>query len=134
MYLPFGEDCFDRVVSGFLLRNTPDLEQALGEQGRILRAGGRMAALDTTPPRPGPFRWAARLHVRFGIPLLGRLFSVSPSAYHYLQRTTEAFFSAEAVEDLLKKAGFVGTGFITRMLGSVAIHWGTKHRSVNGRN
>ncbi|MBI4928927.1 MAG: class I SAM-dependent methyltransferase, partial [Anaerolineae bacterium] len=49
--LPFPDDSFDALVSGFLLRNVTDLERALREQWRVLRPGGRFVALDTTRPR-----------------------------------------------------------------------------------
>ena len=39
--LPFPDESFDALVSGFLLRNVADLDQALAEQYRVLRPGGR---------------------------------------------------------------------------------------------
>ena len=48
LYLPFPGECFDAVVSGFLLRNVGDIHQALCEQHRVLKPGGRIVALDTT--------------------------------------------------------------------------------------
>ena len=42
--LPFKETTFDAVVSGFLMRNVTDIQQALKEQYRTLKPGGRIAS------------------------------------------------------------------------------------------
>lgn len=124
--LPFAAGAFDVVVSGFLLRNLTDLEAGLREQARVLRPGGRLLALDTTPPEPGPLRPLIRLHLRRVIPLLGRLVAGEAEAYNYLPESSERFLSAEALAARLGAAGFAGVGVLRRMLGTIAIHWGTK--------
>jgi SAM-dependent methyltransferase len=42
--LPFGDGEFDCVVAAWMLYHVPDLEAALGEIARVLRAGGRFVA------------------------------------------------------------------------------------------
>lgn len=126
LHLPFADDVFDVVVSGFLLRNVGDIGQALKEQLRVLKPGGRMAVLDTTRPRRNlltPFVW---VHLHVVIPLLGRLIGGSGEAYRYLPDSTERFLSAEELQTCLQNAGFGRVGFARRMLGTVAIHWGEK--------
>jgi demethylmenaquinone methyltransferase/2-methoxy-6-polyprenyl-1,4-benzoquinol methylase len=54
--LPFALGAFDAVVSGFLLRNLGDLPRSLSEQARVVRSGGKFAALDTTPTGGGWMR------------------------------------------------------------------------------
>ena len=51
--LPFDDGIFDSVTSGYLIRNVVDIEQAFAEQFRVLRPGGRLVCLDTSPPRRG---------------------------------------------------------------------------------
>ena len=62
--LPFPPQTFEAAVSGFLVRNVPDVPGVLREQRRVLKPGGRIVILDTTRPRPGgfvpPMRHAAR--------------------------------------------------------------------------
>ncbi len=82
---------------------------------------GRAVALDTTPPRPGLFAPLAKLYLRYGIPLLGRLLARNPSDYQYLQHSTVTFLSAEALAEKLERAGFEAVEFATRMFGTVAI-------------
>jgi len=126
LHLPFSDSAFDAVVSGYLLRNVADLPRALAEQLRVLRGGGRFVSLDTTPPPRNILRPFIRFHLHVIIPLVGRVITGSPSAYSYLPVSTEAFQAAGAVAEHLHAAGFREVGFVRRMLGSMAIHWGAK--------
>jgi demethylmenaquinone methyltransferase/2-methoxy-6-polyprenyl-1,4-benzoquinol methylase len=100
--LPFPDESFDAVTSGFLMRNVTDVPRALSEQFRVLRSpdpaagrpGGRIVCLDTTPP---PRNW---MH--------------------------PGFLTAEALAACLSEAGFREVTFRRLMLGTVAIHVGAK--------
>ncbi len=46
--LPFSENTFAGIVSGYLLRNVPDINRALCEQNRVLQNEARLVSLDTT--------------------------------------------------------------------------------------
>jgi demethylmenaquinone methyltransferase/2-methoxy-6-polyprenyl-1,4-benzoquinol methylase len=126
MRLPFPDGRFDAVVSGFLLRNVPDIRQALAEQVRVLKPGGRLVSLDTTRPRPSLLSPLVGLHMSVVIPLLGRLITGQADAYRYLPDSTQSFLTAESVAVRLGEAGLVEVGFRVRMFGTVAIHWGRK--------
>jgi demethylmenaquinone methyltransferase / 2-methoxy-6-polyprenyl-1,4-benzoquinol methylase len=124
--LPFGDSCFDALVSGFLMRNVIDLQKALQEQHRVLKTAGRIVILDTTRPRKNilsPFIW---LHMHFVIPLLGRLLTGSGEAYRYLPETTEGFVTAEEMASRMAAAGFKKVNYQRFMFGTIAIHWGEK--------
>jgi len=132
--LPFPDESFDAVVSGFLLRNAIDLHRALREQYRVLRSpdpasgkpDGRWVALDTTRPRRTVLSPFIRFHMHRVIPTLGRLLTGQGDAYNYLSDSTERFLSAEELAEHLTQAGFQGVGFRRRMFGTIAIHWGKK--------
>jgi demethylmenaquinone methyltransferase / 2-methoxy-6-polyprenyl-1,4-benzoquinol methylase len=124
--LPFAEAAFDAVVSGFLLRNVADLRQAIGEQFRVLKVGGRIAVLDTTRPGRNLLSPFIRLHMHVVIPFLGRLLSGSGEAYHYLPDSSEQFVSAEELADLMTSAGFIDVQFQRFMFGTIAIHGAKK--------
>jgi len=131
LHLPFPAGTFDVLVSGFLLRNVSDLDEALAEQARVLRAWrGRIVALDTTPPSPGPFRPLLDFHLHRVIPFLGRWVARDPEAYNYLPGSTQRFLPADALAESLRRHGFAGVGFVRRMFGTIAIHWG--RRSADG--
>jgi len=124
--LPFVSGAFDAVVSGFLLRNTAALQEAITEQRRVLKKGGRLVCLDTTRPRRSFFSPLIWLHYHAVIPTLGRLITGDGQAYRYLTGTSENFLTAEAVAARLAAAGFKEVGYRRLMFGTLAIHWARK--------
>jgi demethylmenaquinone methyltransferase/2-methoxy-6-polyprenyl-1,4-benzoquinol methylase len=126
LQVPFADNTFDGVVSGFLMRNVGDLDRALAEQFRVLKPGGRLVILETTRPRRNllsPFIW---LHMHLVIPLLGGTVSGFREAYRYLPDSSEQFLSAEELAARMSAAGFKQVGFRLLMFGTIAIHWGSK--------
>lgn len=126
LHLPFPDKSFEAVVSGFLLRNVSDIHLALVEQQRVLRPGGRMVALDTTPAQRNFLSPLIKFHLHTLIPALGRLLSTDGKAYTYLPDSTESFIAAEALAACMVEAGFRQVGFRRLMFGTMAIHWGVK--------
>jgi demethylmenaquinone methyltransferase / 2-methoxy-6-polyprenyl-1,4-benzoquinol methylase len=126
LQLPFEDETFDAVISGFLLRNVSDIELALNEQHRVLKPGGRVVTLDTTRPKPSVFTPMIKFYTRIIIPAIGGLLTGSGDAYHYLPQSTELFLSAEQLAGSFERAGFNNVGFQCKMVNTVAIHWGEK--------
>jgi demethylmenaquinone methyltransferase/2-methoxy-6-polyprenyl-1,4-benzoquinol methylase len=124
--LPFSGRTFDSAVSGFLLRNVPDIDRALSEERRVLKSGGRVASLDTTPPPRSWLRPLITFHLHIVIPLLGRILAGESEAYTYLPQSTERFVDAGSLAARMTAAGFHGVEFARRMLGTVALHWGAR--------
>jgi len=124
--LPFSNAAFDSVVSGFLLRNVADLQQALEEQYRVLKEDGMIVILDTTRPRPNIFSPLIRVHLHIVIPFLGRLLSGTSDAYRYLPNSTEHFLTARLLADEVAAVGFKNVRFKYFMFGTIAIHWAKK--------
>jgi demethylmenaquinone methyltransferase/2-methoxy-6-polyprenyl-1,4-benzoquinol methylase len=131
--LPFPTGTFDSVISGYLLRNVPDVTIALAEQYRVTTESARFVSLDTTPPQRNIFLPFIRFHLKVIIPLLGRLIAGDSAAYTYLPETTTRFLSAEALAQKIGEAGFQVEGFVRRMFGSMAIHWAKKIPGSTGR-
>jgi demethylmenaquinone methyltransferase/2-methoxy-6-polyprenyl-1,4-benzoquinol methylase len=125
-HLPFADSSFDAVVSGYLLRNVSDLPQALGEQYRVLKHGGRLVALDTTRPPRSLLSPLINFYLHTVIPVLGRLLTGEAEAYTYLPDSTQAFLSAEQLAERLVQAGFYQVGFRRLMFSTMALHWGIK--------
>lgn len=130
MRLPFAEACFDAVVSGYLMRNVVDISQALAEQWRVLKPRGRIVILDTSPPPDNLLKPLITLHLKYGIPLVGRLVGgkAAGDAYRYLPESTQAFKSPAELARLVKAAGFADVDYKTLMFGAMAVHWGVKPR------
>ncbi|MCC6188857.1 MAG: ubiquinone/menaquinone biosynthesis methyltransferase [Anaerolineales bacterium] len=124
--LPFDGGVFDAVISGYLMRNVVDVRRAWAEQYRVLQPGGRVVCLDTTPPPRGWQRPFINLHMHIVIPALGRLITGASDAYRYLPESTEGFLPAEQLADHMAAVGFREVGYCHLMLGTMAIHWGTK--------
>ena len=124
--LPFGDNTFSAVTFGYLLRNVDDVSRVLGEVFRVLKPGGRVVCLDTTPPVRNLMYPFVRCYFRFGIPIMGRLIAKDEAAYAYLTGSTMDFYNAEALAELFKGAGFKGVGFKKYMFGTIGVHWGEK--------
>lgn len=126
LHLPYATAAFDAVTSGYLFRNVTDIPGALAEQVRVLRPGGRLVTLDTTPPPRGPLRPFIQFHLKLVIPALGRIISGQADAYRYLPESTLGFKTAEELAGLMRAAGLVEVGYRRFMLGTMAVHWGTR--------
>ena len=124
--LPFPNERFDAIVSGFLMRNVTDVPRALNEQHRTLKPGGRIVILDTTRPRKNILTPFINIHLTYIIPTLGQLLTGERDAYTYLPDSTKGFLSAEELAATMKEAGFKDVKFSVKMFGTVAIHWGLK--------
>ena len=124
--LPCQAHRFDAVTFGYLLRNVDTPLIVLQEVYRVLKAGGMVVCLDTTPPEKNLLYPLIRFHLRYTIPLLGRMIARDQEAYGYLTDSTMDFYRAEKLADLFRQAGFTAIGYKKFMLGTIAIHWGMK--------
>jgi demethylmenaquinone methyltransferase/2-methoxy-6-polyprenyl-1,4-benzoquinol methylase len=124
--IPFNDQSFNAVVSGFLLRNVVDIQQALNEQFRVLQSGGIFVSLDTTRTPRSIFSPLINFHMHKVIPFLGGLLTGDRDAYVYLPTTTDNFLRAEELAVRLARAGFKEIGFKRHMFDTVAIHWAIK--------
>jgi demethylmenaquinone methyltransferase / 2-methoxy-6-polyprenyl-1,4-benzoquinol methylase len=124
--LPFENSTFASVISGYLLRNVPDVNFALAEQYRVLKSGAYMVSLDTTPPQRNFLYPFIKFYLKVIIPTHGRLITGEKDAYRYLPETTSHFLRAEELAERIQAAGFTGVTFVRRMFGSMAIHWAKK--------
>ena len=124
--LPYADNSFDAVVSGFMIRNIVDRIRAFREQTRVTKPGGRVICLEITPPDNsllGPFFRSYFFHI---VPLLGRLISGDGEAYSYLPHSTVDFPAPETLRRYMEQAGLESVFYTERMMGAVAIHVGMK--------
>jgi demethylmenaquinone methyltransferase/2-methoxy-6-polyprenyl-1,4-benzoquinol methylase len=120
--LPFADESFDCVTSGFLLRNVVDLPRALREMRRVLRPGGRAVSLELSHMRPGPLASAFDAYFQHVVPWVGGVISGDRMAYRYLPASLAAFPDAQRLGALFREAGFAEVTWRRLALGSVAIH------------
>jgi len=124
--LPYKDNTFESVTFGYLLRNVDDSLVVLKEIHRVLKPGGRVVCLDTTPPEKNLLYPFIRFYFRFGIPLLGRFIASDEAAYSYLTGSTMDFHTAEELAEIFREAGFADVDYKKFMMGTIGIHWGKK--------
>ncbi len=119
--LPFCDGAFDGVVCGFALRNFVELTAVFTEIARVLRAGGRFAALDATVPTNPLLRAGNAIWFRGAVPLLGRVIAQDADAYSYLPRSTAYLPAAAVLAEAVEEAGFREANHFTLTGGSVLV-------------
>jgi len=133
MDLPFPDNTFDGVTMGWAMRNVASIPRTLSEIYRVLKPGGRFICLEASKPYSRVIRFGFFLYWKTFLPLLdwivvkaGREAKVRP--YTYLSRSLDNYPFPDQLEDMFRQAGFVETDYQLLMLGTVAIHVGTKPR------
>lgn len=124
--LPFPDNTFDAITAGYLIRNVIDIPRSFAEMLRVLKPGGRIVILDSSPPKQNLLRPFIMIHLRYVIPLLGRLISSHPEAYQYLPESTQAFKTPEELAQIMRAAGLVNVQYRLFMFGTMGVHWGEK--------
>ena len=127
--LPFAEGSFDALTFTYLLRYVADPAATLSELGRVVRAGGTMAALEFGLPR-GVWRPLWELYVRVGLPVAGRL--ISPGWQEvgaFLGPSIREFHARLPLErqlELWREAGFEDVRVRRLSLGGGYVVWGRR--------
>jgi len=124
--LPVATGGLDGVTCGFALRNFVDLDAVFAECARVLRPGGRFAALDATVPTNPLLRAGNAVWFRGAVPLLGRMVAHDAEAYRYLPKSTAYLPPAPELEHRLRAAGFRDVRHATLTGGSVLLLTGTR--------
>lgn len=126
MALPFDDNRFDGATMGFSLRNVVSIDQVLRETLRVLKPGARFVNLDVSKAPNKVFKRAFDLYFYRLVPLIGGFVGGSKQAYSYLPDSLTHHPNAEDLRERFGRNGFIDTGFIRLMGGSIAIHYGTK--------
>lgn len=129
--LPFPEDSFDAAGIAFGIRNIPDKAGALKELRRVVIPGGQVLVLEMTFPRIPCFRQFYDLYLNRILPLLARVFSPNPDAYHYLGESIMNFPSVKRFEQMMKDAGLIDVEMHTLTLGICHLFIGHKPNPDN---
>ena len=132
LHMPFPDDYFDLVLSGFALRNFADLPAALAEMVRVTRPGGRVTSLELSQPVNPLLAAPYKFYFFHIVPRLGRLVErtwgkpggVTP--YAWLAISLKGFPGAPALAAMIREQGLVQVGFRYLTGGIVAVHWGDK--------
>jgi demethylmenaquinone methyltransferase/2-methoxy-6-polyprenyl-1,4-benzoquinol methylase len=126
LHLPFPDASFDVATVGYGLRNLAGLEAGLREIHRVLRPGGKLLSLDFGKPENPVWRVLYFAHLRFWLPLLGRVFAGNADAYRYILASLQAYPAQRGVKELMERGGFAECGFEEFCAGAMAINFGRR--------
>ncbi len=125
--LPFSDRSFECVTSAFALRNLRGcLEAVFQENFRVLRSGGKVLHMDFGRPTSTLSRWGHRVHLRFGVPLIGQWVCGESWPKGYLETTIREFYEPQEVVQLLERVGFSEVRHTPLSFGVVQLFQGTK--------
>ena len=133
-HLPYPDDTFDAVVSGFLVGDgkldgfTPLVDRlaAFCEMRRVSKPGGRVICLETTPPNDSLIGRLSQFYVMRIVPLFGSLISGDGSACSYLPQSTVTFMTPDELRQTMEQARLRNVFYRMKMFNTVAIHVGMK--------
>lgn len=124
--LPFNDNYFDAITVAFGVRNFETLEKGLAEILRVLKPGGVFVILETSVPVKFPFKQGYKIYTKYMLPLIGRLFSKDRSAYTYLCESASVFPYGEALNNILRKIGFIEVKNMPQTFGVATIYTASK--------
>ncbi|AXG73331.1 bifunctional demethylmenaquinone methyltransferase/2-methoxy-6-polyprenyl-1,4-benzoquinol methylase UbiE [Flavobacterium arcticum] len=124
--LPFDDNYFDAITVAFGVRNFETLEKGLSEILRVLKPCGIFVILETSVPTKFPYKQGYNFHCKFILPTIGKLFSKDKSAYAYLSESASVFPYGEALNNILRKIGFIEVHHLPQTFGVATIYSASK--------
>ena len=124
--MPFEDNSFDAITVAFGVRNFETLEKGLDEILRVLKPNGIFVILETSVPEEFPFKQGYKFYSKNILPLIGRLFSKDDSAYQYLSESASVFPYGEALNNILRKIGFIDVESHPQTFGVATIYAASK--------
>jgi len=124
--LPFSDDSFDAVTTGFALRNVTDVPRTFAEMYRLVKPGGRVVCLEISRPTLPLFRPLFNFYFYRVVPWLGGLISGHRDAYAYLPSSLTGFLTPEEIKAVMQEVGWRRVRYRRLMVGTVAMHVGVK--------
>jgi len=124
--MPFDDNYFDAITVAFGVRNFETLEKGLAEILRVLKPEGVFVILETSVPDKTPYKQGYNFYSKNILPLIGKLFSKDNEAYGYLSESAAAFPYGEALNNILRKVGFIDVVAMPQTLGVATIYVGSK--------
>ena len=124
--MPFEDNAFDAITVAFGIRNFETLENGLKEILRVLKPGGRFVILETSVPTKTPYRQGYGFYTKYILPIIGRVFSKDKNAYRYLSESASVFPHGEALNNILRKIGFINVEDFPQTFGVATIYVSSK--------
>ena len=124
--IPYDDNTFDAITVAFGVRNFETLEKGLAEILRVLKPNGIFIILETSVPKKFPFKQGYHFYTKNILPIIGKLFSKDNSAYSYLSESASVFPYGEALNNILRKVGFIEVVAMPQTFGVATIYSASK--------
>jgi demethylmenaquinone methyltransferase/2-methoxy-6-polyprenyl-1,4-benzoquinol methylase len=124
--IPFEDNYFDAITVGFGVRNFENLEKGFAEILRVLKPNGVFVILETSVPDKTPYKQGYKFYTKNILPVIGKLFSKDNSAYGYLSESAAVFPYGEALNNILRKIGFIDVVAMPQTFGVATIYSASK--------
>jgi demethylmenaquinone methyltransferase/2-methoxy-6-polyprenyl-1,4-benzoquinol methylase len=124
--MPFEDNYFDAITVGFGVRNFEHLEKGFAEILRVLKPNGVFVILETSVPDKTPYKQGYKFYSKNILPIIGKLFSKDNSAYGYLSESAAVFPYGEALNNILRKTGFIDVVAMPQTFGVATIYSASK--------
>lgn len=124
--MPFEDNYFDAITVAFGVRNFENLEKGLAEILRVLKPNGLFVILETSVPDKTPYKQGYNFYCKNILPVIGKLFSKDNVAYGYLSESAAAFPYGEALNNILRKTGFIDVVAMPQTFGVATIYSASK--------
>ncbi len=124
--LPFEDNTFDAITVAFGVRNFEHLEKGLAEILRVLKPNGIFVILETSVPTNPIYKAGYNFHTKLIMPTIGKIFSKDKVAYNYLSESASVFPYGEALNNILRKIGFIKVEHNPQTMGVATIYSASK--------
>jgi demethylmenaquinone methyltransferase / 2-methoxy-6-polyprenyl-1,4-benzoquinol methylase len=124
--MPFPDNHFDAITVSFGIRNFENLEKGLAEILRVLKPNGIFVILETSNPTKTPYKQGYNFYTKNILPIIGKLFSKDNVAYGYLSESAAVFPFGEALNNILRKIGFIDVEALPQTFGVATIYSASK--------
>lgn len=121
--LPFAENSFDVVLSGFVMRNAAEtIEIVLQEMHRVLKPNGTLITLDFFKPKASWFSKIYYFYLSNVVSLEGKLIFKEKWVPDYLENSIKTFLTIEEFSEKLASSQFNNIQYIPLFNKAVGIY------------
>jgi len=124
--ISFPGNQFDAAMVGFGIRNLTRMEKGFAEMYRVLRPGGTLMCLEFSRPANPLFRLLYDTYSFYIMPIIGKIFTGSRTAYTYLPESIRLFPLPDELSAILRNIGFSTVTWRRLTNGIAVVHVGVK--------